>query len=130
MKPLNTTLYAQVKKDADKKFLSRSSVYKSAWIVREYKKQGGTFDDKIPQDKNKGLLRWFHEKWENLNNPGQPCGRQKATTEGIYPLCRPTVKVNKDTPTLKQELTLKDISRANKLKQRIKNHGKLPKLKK
>jgi hypothetical protein len=37
--PTNKKLYDQVKKEADAKFLAPTSVYKSAWIIREYKKK-------------------------------------------------------------------------------------------
>ena len=76
MTPKDASLYSTVKKDADAKFLAKTSIYKSAWIVREYKKRGGTFEDS--KDENKGLLRWFKEKWVDLNRPGQPCGRESV----------------------------------------------------
>ena len=40
--PTNKTLYNKIKKQADKKF-DKPSAYKSAWVVREYKKQGGKY---------------------------------------------------------------------------------------
>ena len=49
-KPRNTILYGKVKSDADVKFLSKTSAYKSAWIVREYKKRGGRFEDPTKPD--------------------------------------------------------------------------------
>lgn len=121
-KPTDAKLYATVKTDADRKFLAPTSIYKSAWIVREYKKRGGTYD--APADPKQGLQRWFKEKWVDLNRPGQPCGRPKATTKGTYPLCRPTVRVTKETPVLKQELTRTEIVKANEKKQKLKNKGK------
>ncbi len=34
--PVNKKLYNSIKKKADKKFRSKSGIYKSSWIVREY----------------------------------------------------------------------------------------------
>jgi hypothetical protein len=123
MIPSDKELYAQVKAEADNKFLAPTSAYKSAWIVREYKKRGGKFEDE--KNPKAGLLRWFKEKWVDINRPGEACGRPEATAKGTYPLCRPTVKVTNKTPKLKQELSPKDIEKANKKKQKIKNKGKL-----
>ena len=38
-----SSIYIEVKKEADNKFDSPTGIYKSAWIVREYKKRGGKF---------------------------------------------------------------------------------------
>ena len=123
MKPTNLTLYASVKAEADAKFLAKTSAYKSAWIVREYKKRGGRYEEVAP-DPTKGLMRWFKEKWVDLNRPGQVCGRPKATTKGQYPLCRPTVKVTEDTPKLAKDVKhLKES--VNKEKQKIKHKGRI-----
>ncbi len=59
-------------------FVAPTSVYKSVWIVREYKKRNGTFADTKPKDNSEGLLRWFREKWVDLNRPGEACGRKNA----------------------------------------------------
>lgn len=128
MEPQDKRLYAKVKKEADAKFLAPTSVYKSAWIVREYKKRGGTYNSSKP-DPNKGLTRWFKEKWVDLNRrSNEPCGRKKATADGTYPLCRPTVKVTDQTPRLKQTLSKKEIEAANKKKQKIKHRGRLDRI--
>lgn len=41
--PKNKTLYARVKAEAKKKFDVYPSAYANAWLVREYKKRGGTY---------------------------------------------------------------------------------------
>lgn len=120
VEPKNKALYAEIKKRADDKFQASTSVYKSAWIVKEYKRLGGTYKGEKPTYQQ-GLLRWFKEKWINLNRPTEPCGRRKATNKGEYPLCRPTKRVNKQTPKLAQELTTQEIERANKEKQKVKH---------
>jgi len=44
--PLDKKLYETVKKESDKKFDENTSIYKSSWIVREYKKRGGKYKGK------------------------------------------------------------------------------------
>jgi len=41
--PVNKTLYARVKAEAKRKFKVYPSAYANAWLVREYKKRGGTY---------------------------------------------------------------------------------------
>ena len=126
---IDKQIYKLVKKQADAKFIAPTSVYKSAWIVREYKKMGGRFTDPKPVGKAKnqnvtGLTRWFREKWINVNTGG-PCGRPTASTKGAYPLCRPTVKVSKDTPKVAQAISKQAIADANKKKQQVKSTGRI-----
>ena len=42
-KPTNPALYARVKAEAKRKFAVYPSAYANAWLVREYKKRGGTY---------------------------------------------------------------------------------------
>jgi len=39
VEPINKKLYNHVKKLANQKFKSKSGIYRSSWIVREYKKR-------------------------------------------------------------------------------------------
>lgn len=41
--PKNKALYARVKTEAKRKFDVYPSAYANAWLVREYKKRGGTY---------------------------------------------------------------------------------------
>ena len=41
--PANPTLYARVKAEAKRKFKVYPSAYANGWLVREYKKRGGTY---------------------------------------------------------------------------------------
>ena len=41
--PTNKALYARVKAAAKRKFAVYPSAYANAWLVREYKKRGGTY---------------------------------------------------------------------------------------
>jgi hypothetical protein len=47
-KPNNPALYSRVKSEAKKKFKVFPSAYASAWLVRTYKKRGGTYKGKKP----------------------------------------------------------------------------------
>jgi hypothetical protein len=103
-------LYEIVKKEADAKFLAPTSAYKSAWIVRIYKSRGGIFESK--PDPKQGLTRWFSEKWVDLNRDNKPYGRAKATLNGTYPLCRPSIRITDKTPRLASEISDKSIEKA------------------
>ena len=41
--PVNKALYSRVKAEAKRKFAVYPSAYANAWLVREYKKRGGTY---------------------------------------------------------------------------------------
>ena len=41
--PVNKALYSRVKAEAKRKFKVSPSAYANAWLVREYKKRGGTY---------------------------------------------------------------------------------------
>jgi hypothetical protein len=108
--PTNLELYNNVKKEADRIY-SKSSVYKSAFIVREYKKRGGKYSG---TQTNTGLSRWFKEEWKNISN--------KA-----YPVLRPTKRISKDTPLTVSEIDPIQAKKQIDLKQKIKGNKNLPK---
>lgn len=132
--PTNQKLYDAVKADADKKFLAPTSVYKSAWIVSEYKRRGGKYKD---DGARKGLTQWFKEKWVDLERPVkdkkgkvigyEQCGRPEASTKGTYPLCRPSKHVHKTTPATVSEVLkgkdMKPLSQVESEKQKVKQKG-------
>ena len=122
----NSKLYKEVKKDADRKFKSKTGIYKSAWIVREYRKRGGIFKGNKP--KNTGLKRWFKEEWIRVNSKtgkvmkkkGKrvPCGRSDKEMDNKIKkgLCRPYKRVTKKTPKTIKEIGPKEGKRRAKLK--------------
>jgi hypothetical protein len=124
--PINKELYARVKKEADGKFLAKTSAYKSAWIVTEYKKRGGVY---VEDGEKKGLTQWFKEKWVDLRRPVgdgyAECGRSQASAKGTYPLCRPSKRVNKSTPATITEIDPSKLSNIKEKKQRIKYKGRV-----
>ena len=132
-KPLDMKLYNYVKELANKKFKAPSGIYRSSWIVKEYKRRSGKYSGTV--NKNTGLHRWFRENWVDLNRPVldkkgvikgyEKCGRnstkkgQKGRKEK-YPLCRPSKKVTKSTPVTYKELSSKSIKDAKRLKEKYK----------
>lgn len=126
--PQDERLYAKVKAEADKKFLAPTSVYKSAWIVAEYKKRGGIY---IEDNQKRGLTQWFKEKWVDLERPRrngkgyEECGRAKATTKGTYPLCRPSKRVNATTPKTVAEIDKSNLKTLERAKQKLKHRGRV-----
>ena len=52
--PVNKALYARVKAEAKRKFKVYPSAYANAWLVREYKKRGGTYR----VEKKRGKKYW------------------------------------------------------------------------
>lgn len=112
MKQLDTTLYNKIKQLANIKFTEKTSAYKSAWIVKQYKLNGGK------KPKSTGLVRWFKEEWIDLKRPTKTgyakCGRPNKT--GDYPLCRPSKKITKQTPKTYMEISPEILKRVLKLK--------------
>jgi len=99
----NPNLYEQAKDIADKLY-SKSSAYKSGFIVKKYKELGGTYtDDKKP----KNLKRWYKEGWKDI--------------AGLdYPVYRPTKKVSNKTPLTPNEINPVNLVEQIQLKQKIK----------
>ncbi len=141
--PLNARLYAKVKAEADRIYLTHSA-YKSGWIVKTYKERGGQYavepNNKSKSKRDHGLTRWFKEAWVDVTRPlknkgHEPsgsndikyatCGRKEATLHGTYPVCRPSKHINSQTPKTPSELTPQAIAKAKKDKQRIKNKGNI-----
>jgi hypothetical protein len=69
------------------------------------------------------LIRWTKEKWINLtakmtDNETLACGTKgkKQKQLGLPSICRPTVKISKETPTLASSYTKEQIKKAIKIK--------------
>jgi hypothetical protein len=107
--PEDKELYEKVKKEADNIY-SKSSAYKSGYIVKKYKELGGKY---LNDNKTKNLKRWFEEDWKDVG--GLP-----------YPVFRPTIKINKHTPLTPDEIDKKDLQKKILLKQKIKGEHNLP----
>jgi hypothetical protein len=116
MTPSDSALYAKVKLKINKIY-EKSSAYRSMAYIKEYKKLGGKF---IADGKPKKLTRWKNEKWEDVN---------PSKNKNSYPVYRPTVRINKDTPTTASEISKSELIKKSKIKQKIKGSSNLSKFK-
>jgi len=96
---IDKRLYQKAKEIADKTY-ERHSAYKSMFISKKYLDLGGKF-----KGKSKGRLsNWRTEEWIQVvpfleTGKKVVCG-QGSNTKG----CRPTKRINKDTPITINEL--------------------------
>jgi hypothetical protein len=51
-----------------------------------------------------GLDRWFAEKWVDVKT-GKDCGRQEGESRAGYPACRPSKRINSQTPKTSSEMS-------------------------
>jgi hypothetical protein len=51
-----------------------------------------------------GLDRWFAEKWVDIKT-GKTCGRQEGESRAGYPACRPSKRINSQTPKTSSEMS-------------------------
>jgi hypothetical protein len=107
--PTDKDLYEAVKLYADIIY-SKPSAYKSGFIVKTYKKLGGTYKDEHVE---KPLKRWYLEHWKEVGNKE-------------YPVYRPTIRVNKKTPLTVDEIDSQNLKSQIKLKQKIRGDKNLP----
>jgi hypothetical protein len=110
-KPRDQILYDKIKKDISAKY--KHSAYRSGLIVKKYKNEymkKYNRDDAYIGEKPKlsSLQRWFLENWQNQR--GETGYKYK---NDVY---RPTIRINKDTPTTFNELTKDQIIKAQKEK--------------
>ena len=108
-KILNPDIYKQAKEEADKIYKVHGA-YKSGYIVKRYKELGGNYAD---DGKYKNLKRWFAEKWQDVGNKQ-------------YPVYRPKVRINKQTPLTINEIDKSNLTSQIALKQKIKHKQNLP----
>ena len=120
--PTNKGLYGKVKSEAKKRFKVWPSAEGSGWLVREYKRRGGKYREgtnspskskrKSKSKKGGGLTRWFDEKWIDICKLPKKvaCGRSKSAKKN-YPYCRPSRRINSQTPVLASDLSKDEIKR-------------------
>ena len=113
--PIDKALYERIKKKVKSQFKVWPSRYASASLVKQYKAAGGRYKGSKPKRTGKdakGIGRWGEEKWINVCELPRkvPCGRKKADMKN-YPYCRPTKRINKNTPKLASELTKDQIKK-------------------
>jgi len=122
-KPDNPLLYAEVKAQAREKFDVYPSIYANSWVVKEYKRRGGTYSGV-----GTGLTEWYAEKWVDLarstDSEGKvvkwvECGRPKAGKRA-YPKCVPLAKAKAMSPSQR----LSAIRRKRKVERKAPVRGK------
>jgi hypothetical protein len=120
--PNDINLYNKIKKDIYEKY-PKHSLFRSALIVKEYKKQGGTYKGK---NNKMNINKWFKQDWisanDYLRNKIIKCGNANTQEDyNEYPLCRPKKILDK----LSDEELKKMISEKNKLKSKHMNTSKV-----
>jgi hypothetical protein len=100
--PVNKSLYNSIKRKIKSRTKVWPSAYASGQMVKEYKHNCG----KYRCSKFGSLDRWFNEKWVDVCSKQKkgysPCGRKNSNRR--YPYCRPSVRVNKNTPKTIREI--------------------------
>jgi hypothetical protein len=115
--PVDKELYEKIKKEIYEKN-KKHSLFRSASIVKEYKRQGGKFENEGKEENKMNIPKWFKQSWVSVNDYYHdknfiPCGSsntQKKFNE--YPLCRPKKLLLK----LSDEQIKKLIEEKNKIK--------------
>lgn len=108
-KPLDLHIYERAKEIVYSQY-NKPSAYRSGALIKKYKEMGGTFAGKKSSGK---LKRWFDEKWTDIGNEA-------------YPVYRPTIRIDVDTPLTASEIDAQHAQEQIKLKQKIKGSKNLP----
>tara|TARA_R100000951_G_scaffold12156_1_gene9842 strand:- start:104 stop:526 length:423 start_codon:yes stop_codon:yes gene_type:complete len=105
---VNPAIYKKAKQKADSVY-KRHSAYKSMYIQKTYQDMGGKYKGK---KNTKGVTRWNREKWIQVV-PFLVEGKKVVCGEGDGAKgCRPSVRVDKDTPITLPELVKKHGKKA------------------
>jgi hypothetical protein len=103
---LNKEIYKKAKAKADNVY-EKHSAYKSMYLSRIYQEMGGKYKN---MKTDSSLKNWRDEKWIQVSD-FLINGTKKECGSGSNPKgCRPTIKIDKNTPITINEL--------------IKKHGK------
>jgi hypothetical protein len=121
---LDKDIYNRAKKLADEKY-KKHSAYKSMYMMEQYEKLGGRINKNL---KKSGTDKWLKEKWKNLSPIAMgiesniknltACGEKHPKQKKNPTICRPTKKVNKDTPKLAQSFSKSQIKKALEIKKK------------
>jgi len=105
----NPELYEKAKRIVYQEY-PKHSAYRSGQLVKRYKEMGGTYSGKKDSS---GLTSWFKENWKDIG--------------GLeYPVYRPTIRVNKNTPLTPDEIDPENLLQQILLKQKYKGDKNLP----
>ena len=112
--PTDAKLYEKIKKELFSIY-TKPSAYRSGLLVQRYKKEyvkkHKNFNYYSGNKETSNLKRWFAEQWRNQR--GEVGYKERGD---IY---RPTIRINEKTPTTFNELTLNQIIKAKKEKEKL-----------
>ena len=120
--PVNKKLYNRLKTKIKARSKVWPSAYASGQLVRAYKSKGGTYKCarknafSFTRSSRFGSLdRGFKDKWVDVCRPKRngkyrSCGRSKSSRKG-YPYCRPSIRVNDQTPKTVREIGLSNLKK-------------------
>lgn len=122
--PKNEKLYKQVVAKIKQEYDVFPSAYASMAIVKEYKRLGGTYKGR--RSESNGTSRWVKEKWIDVCQLPKkvPCGRKRGGSKRrgskrAYPYCRPSKRINAQTPKTYKEISKSElVRRCSKKKKR------------
>lgn len=115
-------IYEKSLKKANEVYGTKSSAYRSAYIVKTYKELGGKIDSNTTN-----LERWFKEKWIQVvpyleSGKIVECGNK---TKSLGKACRPLKRISKKSPITIKELqqlhSKKDLIKIAKIKDKSPN---------
>lgn len=126
-RPLDTSLYEQIKRQVKARVSSWPSAYASGQVVREYKRRGGRYAGAKLDTGN--LSRWYKEDWRNVcerdsRGSYKKCGASSSRVRqrSKYPYCRPSKRVSKSTPRTIGEMSSAELERMCRKKRRSVKH--------
>jgi hypothetical protein len=90
--------------DSTKTYIQFPSDAAATWFGENYKKGTGVLPKNTSGGQHGGLDRWFAEKWVDVKT-GKACGRQEGESRAGYPACRPSKRVNSQTPKTSSEMS-------------------------
>lgn len=99
---INKNIYIKAKKKANETY-KRPSAYKSAYIHKVYKELGGKY--KKTSNSKSNLNRWYDEEWVQVKPYVEEKLKIKCGDDNVKnKACRPTKRINEDTPLTIDEL--------------------------
>jgi hypothetical protein len=90
--------------DSTKTYIQFPNDKQATRFGKMYKKGTGVLSGFKSGGQHGGLDRWFAEKWVDVKT-GKACGRQEGEKRAGYPACRPSKRVNSQTPKTSSEMS-------------------------
>ena len=119
---LDPVIYYQARERVKRRVKTWPSAYASGQVVNAYKRDGGRYRG---SKKNTDLDRWYQEHWVNIcEKNGEHSKYLECSSDESkrYPYCRPSVRVNSQTPKTVGELSktkIKEMCSVKKSKKKV-----------